>query len=212
MKYLIVSLVFIIGIVLGYVLGISNVVEKTKKLSVNNDAEPLVVYDTIIKTKRIEVPIPIRLDTLKGLDSSNQSEKLIEDSLLISVLEDTTIQMEDDFVIRREKLLKTIRIPIDFIGAIEEDKDTLLKEMMGIKEVKITEFQVEFWESPLNFSGYKLSKKKLVLYGLSPQFEYSILKNKDRLYLSYQDIYYVLNETQEFSPFKTVKKQIVFND
>lgn len=212
MKYLIVSLVFVIGIILGYVLGVTNVVEKTEKLIGGQGDEAEVVYDTIIHTKRIKVPVLIREENSKVADSILDLERQVQDSLFVLEMDSARVKGEEDIVIRREKLIKSMLIPIDFIGTIEEDKDTLLREMMGIKENVVTELMVEFWESPLIFSGYKLSKKKLVLYGLSPQFEYTILKKRDIFYLSYQNIYYILKETQDFLPFKTVKKQVVFHD
>ena len=69
---------------------------------------------------------------------------------------------------------------------------------------------IEFWESPIHYSGYKLSKSLLIVYDLSPQFDYVLYKRNEDYYLNFQSIYYQLKETDEFLSFHLVDQSTVF--
>ena len=53
---------------------------------------------------------------------------------------------------------------------VKEEKDSVVKDLLGIEETQPTKLMVEFWESPLHFSGYKLSKSKLFSFFLMYEF------------------------------------------
>ncbi|WP_027421324.1 hypothetical protein [Crocinitomix catalasitica] len=211
MKYLLVISVFLIGGLIGFFVGKNStvIIEKRNKIT---EAQVIteVVYDTIIKKEVIEVPVPViivdslSLDTIP-IESVDTTE--VTDQIEIK----DTSEIDSDIVIRRERMIKSKKYQIIFLTE-EIKKDTALKEMLGIKESKITELIVEFWESPLNFSGYKLSKNKLILYGLSDQFKYQIYKRNKVYYIGFEDILYGLKETQEFLPFVEVDRENILND
>jgi len=77
----------------------------------------------------------------------------------------------------------------------------LLKSAIDVNDIDKKYINVEFWESPINFSGYKLSKSKLIIYGLSPQLDYQIYKRNESYYLIFHSITYELFETEEFRQF-----------
>ena len=72
-------------------------------------------------------------------------------------------------------------------------------------------FSVEFWESPLNYKGYKKVKNYLVLYGIK-QFDLVELKLiKNDLYLCYADNCYLLENTSEFKNLIPINNQQLIN-
>ena len=211
MKYLLVISVFLIGGLIGFFVGKNStvIIEKRNKIT---EAQVIteVVYDTIIKKEVIEVPVPVIIVDSLSLDTTPiESVDTTEVTDQIEIKD--TSEIDSDIVIRRERIIKSKKYQIIFLTE-EIKKDTALKEMLGIKESKITELIVEFWESPLNFSGYKLSKNKLILYGLSDQFKYQIYKRNKVYYIGFEDILYGLKETQEFLPFVEVDRENILND
>tara|TARA_R110002049_G_C9064561_1_gene554440 strand:+ start:149 stop:784 length:636 start_codon:yes stop_codon:yes gene_type:complete len=211
MKYLLVISVFLIGGLIGFFVGKNStvIIEKRNKIT---EAQVIteVVYDTIIKKEVIEVPVPVIIVDSLSLDTTPiESVDTTEVTDQIEIKD--TSEIDSDIVIRRERMIKSKKYQIIFLTE-EIKKDTALKEMLGIKESKITELIVEFWESPLNFSGYKLSKNKLILYGLSDQFKYQIYKRNKVYYIGFEDILYGLKETQEFLPFVEVDRENILND
>jgi hypothetical protein len=84
--------------------------------------------------------------------------------------------------------------------------------MMGIENKLPSKILVEYWESPLQFFGYKFSRNKLVLYGLPIETSYEIYRKSKKYYISTENIYYSIAETEEFLPYLEVKKSTVFND
>lgn len=65
--------------------------------------------------------------------------------------------------------------------------------------------KVEFWQSPINFKGYKYFRNKLYLYGLKPNDEISIFTYNEKLYLKTQKGIFQLLEQNSYNPFVQVK-------
>jgi hypothetical protein len=207
MKYLIITGVFIVGMSLGYLVGTRSV------LSGNSDDSKLVSQNDLVNTNETSSKSDRKLNaaesTLEELENENDTLRTTpSDSLLVEFMQADSLN--DDENISTEKLTKSLYIPIIYLSE-ETSKDTLMEEMLGIEEVKASSMFVEFWESPLNFEGYKLSKKKLIVYGLSSQFDYKVYKDGTTYFFSYQNIYYKMKETQDFLPFVEVSKSDVFS-
>jgi hypothetical protein len=211
MKYVIIILVFIVGGGIGYFIGKESTVrEKEKAEKFKPAVITEVVYDTIVKKEQVEVPIYIETsDSLTEIEDSLMDAEIADS--LSGINTKDTLSEDQNIVIRRERLIKSMQIPITFLTE-EVQKDTIIKDLLGIHENKVTRMRVEFWESPLNFTGYKMSKNKLLLYGLSDQFTYQIYKKNKIYYIGYEDILYQLKETQEFLPFKEVAQETILDD
>lgn len=195
MRILLVVVVFVLGIALGYIFGVM------QSDSTNNN-------QNILTTSVSEDSDENNSNIHHSSHSHEESEMIEEDTLSLSNTDSTNI----DVSISTEKLVHSVQYPIIFLAEEIAEGDSSMAEMLGIDEVQSKSMFVEFWESPLNFEGYKLSKKKLVVYGLSPQFDYKVYKEGESYFLSYQNVYYKMKETQDFLPFTQVPKQEVFND
>jgi len=208
MKYLIIIGIFIVGLSLGYVVGTRNA------LSGNTDGSKLVSQNDLVNTNESSSKNTHKNnaadETLEALENQNDTLNSIpQDSLLVEFMQVDSADTDEN--ISTERLAKSLYIPIVYLTD-ETSKDTLMEEMLGIENVKTNSMFVEFWESPLNFEGYKLSKKKLIVYGLSSQFDYKLYKDGPAYFFSYQNIFYKMKETQDFLPFVEVPKSEVFND
>jgi len=204
MKYLIGIGIFVGGLTIGYIVGGYNSETVSDDGEIKTEFITEMVHDTIVETKTIKVPVD---------DEENDSLLVALDSADIPI--DSLMVMNDSLdeglSIKREKLIRTTWISIADLK-VEEEKDSVVKDLLGIEETKPSKLMVEFWESPLHFSGYKLSKSKLVMYGMPAQYEYQLYRTPDHYFLSSQNFYYSLKETEEFLPYLEVEKEEVFND
>ncbi len=205
MKYLIIAGVFVLGLSLGYIIGTQN--SSGENLSGKSIADN---SDSSDQDHPSNNNSNHHNNDSEDENSENEDEELLQaDSLNAEFLMNDSLNSEDH--ISTEKMIRSVQFPIVYL-AEEQTADTTMAELLGIEDVQSKSMFVEFWESPLNFEGYKLSKKKLVVYGLSPQFDYKVYKEGTNYYLSYQNVYYKMKETQDFLPFTEVAKSEVFND
>lgn len=206
MKYLVGIGLLAVGGVIGFFIG--STFSKSEKIvdeSPKTEFITQTVHDTIVQTQEISVPVAnLENDSLTTLNDSLAFES---DSLSESVVDTNEV----DISISREVLEKSIWLDVQVLKEFE-DNDSLIKEMMGIEESMPTKILVEFWQSPLNFSGYKLSKSKLLVYGMPSQLTYKLYRKKGDYYLSTENVFYGLKETDEFLSYIEVSKEIIFND
>ena len=174
MKNLYFAISIILAVVAGFFLGRNSVNQKEVPIVSSNT----IVRDTIIKEKTVKIYSGQDSEPVTNLESVDSID-VLEDSLLADSRKDTT---SEDLTIKREKLLATEKLPIQYLNEDEtETIDSLLAESLGVKKEKLKFLTIEYWESPLNFEGYKLSKGKLVLYGISDQFDFELIKNGNKI-------------------------------
>lgn len=120
-----------------------------------------------------------------------------------------------DEEIARDKMLFKKQIEAELINKETQVKtntniDSLLIGGKAPKDDK-RKFVVEFWESPLNYKGYKKNKNQLVLYGIkqADMVELKMLNND--LYLCFSDNYYALENSNDFKNLVPVASQQIIN-
>ncbi len=59
---------------------------------------------------------------------------------------------------------------------------------------------VEFWQSPLNFRGYKMSHHKLIVYGLDQVDAFSLHSDGKSFFIKYFENIYQVSPTLEYRP------------
>jgi len=211
MKYLIITGIFALGVSLGYVVGTQTAADnEASGMIADKNSDTSNSDENIHYSDNNEQVADIELDSTDFV-SDSFNYMLNDDTSELAMNDSSNFNNEDDLSISREKMIKTVKLPITYLDE-ELTKDTSLQESLGIEEVQIKSIYIEFWESPLNFEGYKLSNKKIIVYGLSPLFDYKMYKNKGYYYFAYQDVYFKMKETQDFLPFAEVSKSEVFND
>lgn len=106
----------------------------------------------------------------------------------------------EDIVIT-DKLLFYKNIKVKGLDEISSNKLALLDSLLMNETNRKTDLlMVEFWESPLNYKGYKLSDNKLILFGIK-ESEFASLEIINKiLYLRYLNSLYSLEYTTDFKP------------
>jgi len=71
---------------------------------------------------------------------------------------------------------------------------------------------VEFWQSPLNFRGYKMSHNKLIVYGLDQVDAFSLHSDGNSFYIKYFDNFYPVNQTMEYKPLTPLVDPVLLDE
>lgn len=117
---------------------------------------------------------------------------------------DALLKEEESITVAQEELLsvKNIKV-IDLDGTAK--RDTLTGQLAGVTSNDYPNmFFVEFWKTPLNSKGYRMTRNRVILYGLSDFSSITIYKVDDNFYLKDDDVVYKISSGTEFKPMELV--------
>lgn len=155
--------------------------------------KPIVIYDTV-KHSLDNSPMSSRTDSVLHTDSLNSEE----------------------IVVRKDELLATKTLEVNNLNPVasRNAKDSVLQKVSGIKDDKLSGkqmFNIELWSSPLNYKGYKLSKYKMVLYGINNFDGMKLYKLDDIIYLKVNSAIYKLDYASDFKPYEHITDEQIIN-
>lgn len=190
---------FVFGVSIGLLAGIAFFIFKIddylKKFNKPN----------IDNIKIVEQIVPVSAPEKKV---STKSEKKLtintNHSPNINYNEVDDLLKEEDINVAQEELLsvKNIKV-IDLDGPSK--KDTLTGQLAGVSSSDYPNlFFVEFWKTPLNSKGYRMTRNRVILYGLSDFSSITIYKVDDNFYLKNDDVVYKISSGTEFKPMELV--------
>ncbi|MFH0893959.1 MAG: hypothetical protein V2A54_05945 [Bacteroidota bacterium] len=142
------------------------------------------------------------MDELFGM----AGDSTMSDSLRKMIGADNSLS-SDRSLVKRDVLMGFKIVTIKNAN-IKKEKQEAINDSVLVESnnpAKAGIIRVEFWQSPLNYKGYKANKSKIVLFGLEQDGVFSIKKFKNILFLQYAGIFYQLDETEEHRPFQKVK-------
>jgi hypothetical protein len=147
-------------------------------------------------------------------DTTNISEVNTNDSTRVDSNLTAYNGNQEEIVVRKDELVTARSIDVNNVSGtdVKNPKDSLLQKESGIKDVSkdpVTAYQVEFWQSPINYKGYKMLKNKIVLFGIAQSENLKLYKIEDALYMKQQQNVYRLAFTSDFRQFESVKDQSV---
>ena len=123
----------------------------------------------------------------------------------------------DEVVVRKDEMVgaKTLEvINLNPASTRTNAKDSLLQKISGVQEDKNTGkqlFNIEFWQSPLNYKGYKMSKSKIVLFGLASDEGIKVFKTDDAIYLKNMTAVYRLDYASELKPYEKISDESIIS-
>ena len=192
--------------ILGFLVGQN--VEPIEKLKIVKEF----VTDTVYRSKVIKVPVEIEVmvPEVKNVEEKDTVETIVEVEKLDSVTVADSTEQDDLLQIVKDEKLKSETLKLVIIN--KEPIDTLLQKLLDVKPVVQKQIIVEYWESPINYKGYKLSKSKLIIYGIKPLMESAIYKNESVYYFRANNLYYQLVESSDFKAISSISKPDFIND
>lgn len=156
---------------------------------------------TKIKNKKqSEEPIKKNMETV---DATIETDSVISGDSTVR-----TASYSDNIVIRKDELLNVRTIELKNLNTpvVKNHTDSLLERLSEIKgDRTINKYvQIEFWKSPLNYKGYKLSKYSVILYGLQDSESLKLYTLEDIFYIRNASTVYKLEYSSDFKPFERV--------
>ena len=201
-KFFTYMMFMVIGGFLGYYINEfykpKNQVRRTPENVYVETIKTQIIKDTIEIEKIIEIPI----ETKPEIASENMShfDTLAQD-LDSSVFIDSVQNINYEEVIITEELIAQ-RI----ISPLKIEKDTSdVSELLNLKTMSFADdIMVEFWQSPLNITGYELTRNKLKLFGFNPNESISLQLNNedDQILLNTESMSLTLYKTDQFKTLK----------
>lgn len=149
-------------------------------------------------------------DSTRGeQDSTNLTDSLAlevhaKDS--ISASEDSLRTYDNEFIVKTEQHIKTRKYPIiptyisDTSNRPSANIDSLLIDDRHTRLEEPDSMLVEFWVSPINYTGFRRHRDRLQLFGISTEEPVEIVRKKDGLYMSVRGRTVFLKETSEHQP------------
>lgn len=151
------------------------------------------VYADSIAVAEINSPMDTMALSKIGANGDGKETKVVEDLYLMTdkLLFTRTYTVSDPLFSKERK-------PIEML-------DSIIGKTPERKKTPEISYFVEFWESPINYKGYKMGRNRIIVYGIYlPDFV--TLKMYDKtIYLKYLNEYYVLEYSNEFRSFRTLK-------
>ena len=103
---------------------------------------------------------------------------------------------EDNFVIRTDKLLFVKESNI--VKTKNQKLDSLLTD--ATSGTQKTTVKIEFWLSPVNYQGYKMTEDKLIIFGINDYTETNLIVYNNVYYLKNHATYYPVENSVSFKP------------
>jgi hypothetical protein len=118
---------------------------------------------------------------------------------------------EENINVLKEELLSVKNITIkDFDGNQNSKTDSVLYAESGIQPNSKTDlYLIEFWKTPLNSKGYKMTRNRILIYGIKENQDLCIAKIKDNFYLKNNTEVYQLNYSSDFKPMVKVNEESI---
>lgn len=143
---------------------------------------------------------------IADIDKTPDKNKFVinKDSLLIDSISLMNPENNEDIIVKKDELLMVKNIDVIYVNQAissgKNAKDSLLHQTSGIRDDNNVKFSysMEFWKSPINYKGYKMSKNKIVLYGMNPGEILKLYKFNDNIFLKTSVYVYRLDYSGDF--------------
>lgn len=123
----------------------------------------------------------------------------------INYSEIDSLLKEEAINVAQEELLSVKNIKVIDLDT-NTKRDTLTGQLAGVTSADYPNlFFVEFWKTPLNSKGYRMTRNRVILYGLSDFSSITIYKVDDNYYLKNDDVVYKISSGTEFKPMELVQ-------
>ncbi len=191
---------FVFGVSIGLLVGIAFFIFKiddyVKKFSKPSIENIKITEQTVVDTKE---------ETKKENTKSTKNPTInTKNSPNIDYNEVDELLNEDGIRVAKEEFLSVKNIKVIDLDK-NNKRDTLTGQLAGVTTTDYPNlFFVEFWKTPLNSKGYRMTRNRVILYGLSDFSSITIFKVDDTFYLKNEDVVYKISSGTEFKPMELV--------
>ena len=190
---------FVFGVSIGLLAGVAffifkidDYLKKFNKPNIDN----IKIVEQSVSSDKSESKEESKSDKKKSINTKNSPN--------INYSEVDALLKEEDINVAQEELLSVKNIKVINLDA-DSKRDTLTGQLAGVTNAEYPNlFFVEFWKTPLNSKGYRMTRNRVILYGLSDFSSITIYKVDDNYYLKNDDVVYKISSGTEFKPMELV--------
>ena len=205
---------FVFGISLGLVVGcLFFIFQPDGMFAKSSEAKPNLL-STLVDSAD---------ESAKKSTQAQHEEKLPEQGKIVRFMPDSeasttppksaTIYNDEDIDVLKEELVGVKNLYLKNLDAASEHKsisDSTLTAMSGISPNKKDEFfMIEFWKTPLNSKGYKMTRSRVLIYGVKENENVSLVKMNDAYYLKNNTDVYKLSYSPDFKPMEKISENSI---
>jgi len=170
----------------------NTVIAKTQNKAVVAQYTPVLKRDSVIAKKQDD-----------NIDSSDDGTIALQNK------DSNVVVMTNQLVSVKSVAVSTLD-SLSNSGRINHRSDSMIAAMSNVNEEQDPHYyRIEFWQSPLNFKGYKMSKGKIILYGINSNTDTRLVKWDDGYYLMTNQVVYKVEYTDDYKPFEKVMDKTV---
>lgn len=157
---------------------------------------------------------PISVEVYENIDKNSRLyDSLVQAGYISKVEDEAAVHHKEIFEntqsIKGDKFLSK-RILRIFGKDESEPKDSLTGALAGIKPAGSKMF-IEFWESPVNYKGYRLGRDKMIVFGIIPD-EVKMVKYNGNLYLVTINNIFEVNPCTDFCQLRPIKDKALLEN
>ena len=116
---------------------------------------------------------------------------------------DSSYVNSENYQVLKEELISVKNLYVKTLTPEEKTSsaDSLAASLAGVTNPPKEEFfMIEFWKTPLNSKGYKMTRSRLLIYGYPEKTDLALVKRDDNYYLRNNKMIYRLSYSSEFKP------------
>jgi Skp family chaperone for outer membrane proteins len=144
-----------------------------------------------------------------------EKKKSVNEVSLNDISDSSTNYTNEVIEVRKDVMLLSQEIPAIEISSEEkknasdetsvaERTSEKLNPLGGLPDEKKEDkkfYVVEYWVSPVNYKGYKLQDKKLILFGIDEPDAVKLYSKGEKLWMNYGGNFYPLQQTENYESF-----------
>jgi hypothetical protein len=165
--------------------------------------------DTAFEKNKSREPVKIENEGAKNIHMADTS---VKDTTNLS--SDTTAAVEaegEDIEVKKDIMIVSILLPVmdKSLQKVESQSNDIAEKLPEADlpfEGRVDTFTVEFWVSPIHYKGYKMSKNKLLLFGIENIEDVKLYRVNNVIYMRYGESLYPLSFTYDFMPYQKLKE------
>lgn len=115
----------------------------------------------------------------------------------------------DEIVVRKDELIAQVGLSLRNLDTPAPVADSLARKEAGVRDEPPRIITVEYWKSPLNYKGYKLTRSRLVLFGLTQEDQVALYKFDNSIFLKSTTGVFRLEPSSDFRQMERITDEAV---
>jgi len=145
----------------------------------------------------------------KKAETAPREKKSNSSFISVNNITDSSYNESETYRVLKEELQSVKNLYVKVLSPKPKagSKDSIIASLAGVSLPDEKEFfMIEFWKTPLNSKGYKMTRSRLLIYGFNEGQDLQLVKDADKYYLKNNNIIYSVSYSAEFKPMERAQE------